>query len=92
MPTTDELINLSVPELSKTIGPLTKKELAEETPEQLAIGHWQWIDGLIQAMKNGLLLNPIVYGVIKYIYITAFIHGYKHGKETKKENQKAEKS
>ena len=53
-----------------------------KTPEQLAIEHWEWIDGLLSKMQNSLLTSPIVYGVLKYLYTTAFIHGYKHGKET----------
>lgn len=43
----------------------------------LAEQHWQWLEGLLVAMRKDTFSRE----VLQYIYITAFIHGWKHAKE-----------
>jgi len=51
----------------------------ETTPERLAEDHWDWMAGLLRTLP-GVELNV---DTLEYIYVTAFIHGYKHGEESK---------
>ena len=45
--------------------------------QRLAIDHWDYISSLLKTYKiSGSELNKI-----KFHYISAFIHGYKHGQE-----------
>ncbi len=45
-----------------------------KTPRQIAEEHWEWIESLLFQQR---LME-------KKLFIDAFIHGYKHGKEIKK--------
>jgi hypothetical protein len=47
----------------------------EERKQEMADAHWMYIEGLLKAHGLG---NTTV---IRYHYITAFIHGYGHGHE-----------
>ena len=43
--------------------------------EKIADNHWKWVEGLLSASNAGLDDLHV------YLYKTAFIHGFKHGKE-----------
>ena len=51
----------------------------ETTPERLAKDHWEWIHGFLKS------INELEFEIemLRYLYETAFVHGYKHGKESK---------
>jgi len=46
-------------------------------PKRLAEDHWEWAEGLLNSIPE---INVDI-EAFEYIYITAFIHGYKHGKQ-----------
>ena len=46
----------------------------KRTPRQIAEEHWGWIESLLFQQRL----------IEKKLFIDAFIHGYKHGKESKK--------
>ena len=46
----------------------------KKTPRQLADEHWAWIESVIA----GKLVEA------RHMFIEGFVHGYKHGKESKK--------
>ena len=48
-----------------------------KTPEELADEHWEWLNGLLESMGNFRELRAL-----QYVYKTSFIHGYKHGEES----------
>lgn len=59
------------------------------TPEQLAEKHWEYVDGVIRAEwkimfgPNAIELNGLDHhcAFVGHHFKTAFIHGYKHGRE-----------
>lgn len=53
-----------------------------KTPEEIATEHWEWIEGLFESLPD-----DAVFGIstTEYLYKTAFIHGFKHGKLSKEE-------
>ena len=57
----------------------------ESKEHELAVEHWKYVKGvLINAESN---INSRILDIIGFHYITAFKHGYKHGKEeTKPDN------
>ena len=58
------------PNPTKPVDPLERaKELAED--------HWKWAGGLL-ARLDGSAIELVI---AKYLYETAFIHGYKHALE-----------
>ena len=44
--------------------------------ERMAEEHWAWLEGLLEYWPN----IGMAKGIICYLYKTAFIHGYKHGR------------
>ena len=50
-----------------------------EDPAKIANEHWDWIEGLFNTMP-GLEINQ---DTARYLYETAFEHGWKHGEEAK---------
>ena len=44
-----------------------------KTPEQLADEHWSWLHPVLE------LTGVVEIELIKYLFTTAMIHGYKHG-------------
>ena len=46
------------------------------TPERLAEDHWEFIKSVLA--NHGVVDGDI--DMIEFHYITAFVHGYKHGK------------
>ena len=52
-----------------------------KSPEELAEEHWQWMKGLLQYWPN---ISPFL-DMIAYLCRTVFLHGFKHGKESKDE-------
>ena len=51
--------------------------MSKEEIRQLAGDHWQYTEGLLKALH---LDEETILG-LRYVYIQAFIHGFKHGKE-----------
>lgn len=52
---------------------------SESDVHKLAVAHWDYVKGvLINAETN---INHKLLDVIGFHYITAFKHGYKHGKD-----------
>ena len=51
--------------------------MTNEEIEKLANDHWEWFNGLFQAMDY----ETYNLKTIKYVYITAMLQGYKHGYE-----------
>ena len=55
-------------------------------PEDLAETHWNYVKGVIKIENSGtnhFSLDLDTYlDIIHHHYITSFIHGYKHGKES----------
>jgi len=49
----------------------------KDNPRILAEQHWQWLEGLLDAMGEDTFSRE----VLRYVYVTAFIHGWKHAKE-----------
>ena len=49
-----------------------------DTSEELAKEHWNYIKKLLIVHGHQTDIN-----IIEYHYLTAFIHGYKHGKQKK---------
>tara|TARA_Y100000310_G_scaffold264568_1_gene275226 strand:- start:296 stop:451 length:156 start_codon:yes stop_codon:yes gene_type:complete len=47
-----------------------------KTPEELAKEHWEWVSKLMTYIPVGSRTDKL----IEYLYKTAMIHGYKHGK------------
>ena len=47
--------------------------------KQLADDHWEYIEALLN--RHSIKLLDL--GIAEFHYKTAFIHGYKHGKEDK---------
>ena len=43
-----------------------------------AYEHWKWTEGLLHAMDH---YDQDVVEVMRYLYTTAMVHGYKHGVE-----------
>ena len=43
--------------------------------KNLAKKHWEWVEGLLDSMPL-MKINDI--SMLKYLYTTAFVHGYKH--------------
>jgi len=54
-----------------------KKDLKKDAGKKLAEAHWSYIEALLHA-NNVLPSKPD-----KFHYISAFVHGYKHGWEDK---------
>lgn len=55
---------------------------AKETDRQTAERHWQYNKGLIQKLDTRLTTDYWGYlEVMHYLYVEAFIHGIKHGKQ-----------
>jgi len=46
----------------------------KKTPRQVAEEHWEYTEHILVKMV----------GMMHYFYIEAMIHGYKHGKDSKK--------
>jgi hypothetical protein len=44
--------------------------------------HWQFIDELLKTIEDDSGMVP--YETLRYLYIEAMIHGYKHAKESEK--------
>ena len=55
--------------------------MEKESTEKLANEHWQWVEDLFNSLPDGSAVCGIA--TIEYLYKTAFIHGYKHGKKDK---------
>jgi len=55
---------------------------AKNKAEELAEAHWKYVSGVIYYAKAAG--DEAEIEEIKYHYITAFIHGYKHGVEERK--------
>jgi len=51
-----------------------------EDPAKKAQEHWDWVEGLFNTMP-GLEMNL---NTARYLYETAFEHGWKHGEESEK--------
>jgi len=49
----------------------------KEDPKRIAEDHWEWAEGLLNSMPE----LKIDIEALEYVYTTAFIHGYKHGKQ-----------
>ena len=59
-----------------------------EISKQLASNHWNYIEKLLKThVEDGYSIS-----VISFHYQTAFIHGFKHGVEWLKEQQKEQNS
>ena len=50
-----------------------------EIAEKLADDHWEWVEMLLESFKN----IEIGIDTLAFVYISAFVHGYKHGEESK---------
>ena len=46
----------------------------KKTPQQIAIEHWEWAESILFQQRQ----------MEKKLYIGAFVHGFKHGKEDNK--------
>lgn len=46
----------------------------KKTPRQLAEEHWAWVESVLADRQQET----------KHMFIEGFIHGHKHGKESKK--------
>ena len=51
--------------------------MAQKEAEELALAHWEYVEKVLEHTD----LKPNEIENIGFHYITAFIHGYKHGKE-----------
>lgn len=47
----------------------------KKTPRQLAEEHWRWIESVLSDRQRET----------EHMFIEGFLHGYKHGKESKKQ-------
>lgn len=54
--------------------------MSKEEIKELAEHHWRFIEGLLVCLK-GKSKEEI--DLMKYLYIQAFIHGFKHGQDKK---------
>jgi len=52
--------------------------------KRLADEHWEWLESVLRELPNQELPFPL----LKVIYISAFVHGYKHAKEPKEMKEK----
>ena len=52
-----------------------------EIAEKLADDHWEYISGILHSNQ---LYSEEVMELIKFHYVTAFVHGYKHGEGSTK--------
>ena len=59
-----------------------KSTLSPADPVQLAIDHWEYIYSTIHA-HTGMEVESKEYVTNMHHYTTAFIHGFKHGKDSK---------
>ena len=50
-------------------------------PEDSADKHWEWINGLLEKLSQQVRVDNR--STMEYLFKTGFIHGYKHGEETK---------
>jgi len=55
--------------------------------DELVNAHWEYVDGVIMAELKEFSITPTEItthlDLIGYHYRTAFVHGYKHGMESK---------
>ncbi len=49
--------------------------------EKIANEHWEWLEKVLRQIPSCALNIPLPFGLLKVLYITAFIHGWKHAKE-----------
>jgi hypothetical protein len=64
-----------------------EKSLIHKDTEKLASDHWDYIAEVILA-HTGLSADDREYIICKHHYISAFIHGFKHGITYKQEKSK----
>jgi len=57
------------------------------TPKEVAEAHWEYVEEVIKHCTRGHNLKKWILALIKFMYITAFIHGWKHAKEEIKDNE-----
>lgn len=50
--------------------------MSKEEIKELAENHWIFVEGLLDSLPGG----DEAMQAMAYLYIKAFIHGYKHGK------------
>ena len=51
------------------------------TPEEMAEAHFDWLKGLLELIP--CYEDSLDVQFLRYLYETAFVHGYKHGVESK---------
>jgi len=64
---------------------MTRKKIEPIDPAQLAESHWEYVASVIYA-HTGAAKEDRDYIICKHHYVSAFIHGFKHGKENTKCN------
>ena len=55
--------------------------MTQDKIEKVAQEHWKWIEGLWESLPDG---GTFGLTTTKYLYKTAFMHGFKHGIEDAK--------
>ena len=50
--------------------------MTEEKAKELAEEHWEWLEPILLPHYS-----PVAIATMKYLYITAMVHGIKHGQE-----------
>lgn len=50
----------------------------KEQIQQLAEKHWEWLEPILMPH-----FTPMEIATMEYLYITAMVHGIKHGQENK---------
>ncbi len=61
------------------VQPIAQRPIRTEV-ENLAEDHWEWIAGLLKTDSSSRLTIESA----KYLYTSAFIHGWKHAMKSKK--------
>lgn len=61
-------------------GTLELMNLTKNFKEQ-AEQHWKWVKGLLDVAISEQFEYEEMVGLCRYLYTTAMIHGYKHGRE-----------
>lgn len=54
----------------------------EDKVRELAETHWKWVRSLIEGFEEANI-SDIEWAQREQLFVDAFIHGYKHGKEDK---------
>ena len=55
----------------------------EKTMETIAEEHWEWLEGLWNSFLGEVVFDM---STVEYLYKTAFVHGWKHAQQDRRNN------